>query len=1188
MPAVTIPRSGNDGRNRLAKSAAMGHGTMVRGLLLILVSSMLGLCSAGGGERVLRDPVHPRMNVEEFAPVTAAKLRFTVTTTVFGEPCLDELEVYGPEEPGTNLALAAAGTVAGASGSLPDYRIHRLAHIHDGRYGNAYSWIADTTGRGWVELTFPREVRVQRVVWSRDREGKFTDRLATGYRVEVAREGEPWRKVADSGDRAPVDIVLRDNPVNANSIRRIAPGVAVRDAGEQRPRSGYVVRTWQTPDGLPSDTVTALLAARDGWLWVGTTHGVARFDGTDFRYLGEEAGLPALNVTCLAEDAAGLVWVGTEGGGAAVWDGSRFRAHAVSSDAAGGTVLALAVAADGGLWAGTGSALLQWNGKVFERKSEVPATRLAATAEGIWLVSHHVLRRWSAGRPAEISAVPDPSRFSAITALAAGRDGALWFGGANEYVGRYADGRVQVIGEGHAALLSSAWELYPAPDGDVWVGTSGSGLARIRGDAILQVTTDDGLASNAVTAVCGDREGNIWAGTSGGGLSRLSPRRVESLTSRDGLSHDAILALAEDSSGNLWLGTNGGGLNRVGGGGVEPFAPSFSLENKSFTALCTTASGELWAGALDAGLFRMASGKVSRFGRGDGLPSASVTALCASSTGGVWIGTLDGGVAHASGEEITVPGSVAELRGLPVTAVLDEAGGGVWFATAGQGVARLSDGRLQRWSRRSGLASDFVQVLARGSDASVWAGTKGWLSRWRGGAWFSFGTPHGLPDVIISQIADDGSGSLWLGTNRGILRISLASLDAVGSGRTGMLDVFALGSGDGLPSLECSGGGSPGCLLRRDGRLCFGTPAGLAVVDPRQFAPPSVAVPAVVVEPGGTRLELPAAAPRLAVQFTALHFTAPERLRFRYRLAGLETSWNEGSSRQAFYPHLPPGDFRFEVTASTDGVVWSSTPATVAVTVPRVWWQRPWVAVPCAALLLGGLMVLVRAITRRRLQRRLGMLEERLALERERSRISRDLHDDLGTHLTEISLLSALGRQEASAAAKADGRFAAISETVSDLAQKLDAIVWAVNPRHDNLESLARYVSRFAGDLCRRFGLRLRLEVPTQLPDAAIGSDQRHSLFLAVKEALHNALRHSGATEVRLMVSAADGELVMTVSDDGSGMLPAGDGESGDGLGNMRQRLSESGGRCEIDAVPGSGTSVRFTLPLSPMNPSVP
>lgn len=244
----------------------------------------------------LRAPVHPRQNVEEFAPLEARYIRFFIARTAGSAPCIDELEVYGPADPGKNLALASNGTRATASGALSEYRIHALAHINDGIYGNGHSWICDTAENGWVTLELPAPAQINRIIWSRDREGKFIDRLPIDYRFEVALAPGQWRLAASSADRAPLTGIFESNPSQREFVASYTPGgsepaiVSGAPGGWNRE---YVIQTWQTPQGLPSNTVTSIVQSRDGWLWIGTTHGIARFDGVNFVTYGESDGLRA-------------------------------------------------------------------------------------------------------------------------------------------------------------------------------------------------------------------------------------------------------------------------------------------------------------------------------------------------------------------------------------------------------------------------------------------------------------------------------------------------------------------------------------------------------------------------------------------------------------------------------------------------------------------------------------------------------------------------------------------------------------------------------------------------------------------------------------------------------------------------------------------------------------------------------
>lgn len=1139
----------------------------------------------------LRESVHPRRNVEEFAPVEAKIVRFTVLNTTRGEPCLDELEIFGPDAPSRNLALAEYGTLARASGTYPEYRIHALRNVNDGLYGNGHSWISHTVAGGWVELELPAPARIDRVVWSRDREGKFIDRLATEYRIEVATEPGSWQLVASSADRAPLSALPTENPAYLGSIARISPS-ATDLPGLARPASReYLLETWQTSRGLPANTVTALLQTRDGWLWIGTTNGVARFDGVHFRAFGESDGLPSLSVTCLFEDSRGTLWAGTEGGGLARWDGAFFHALPTGEGRAGNTVLSLAEDAAGTLWVGTFAGLLDYREGKLTRRSDAIVSQMAAHHDGVWLIHGNELKRWDGSALTDAPSGRDPARFSSINTLALGPDGGLWFGGANGYIGRFADDAVTTFGEGHAVLTSSIWELLPTSSGDVWVGTSASGLGRLRGKALLHITTDDGLPANSVRALCEDREGNVWIGTAGGGLTRLSARRVEAITTRDGLSHNGIMALAEDAAGAVWIGTNGGGLNRWQAGKAGPHPTSYVLENKSVAALATAPDGALWLGTSDSGLFHIAGEKVAHLGRSEGLPGETVAALCGDAAGGLWIGTLDGGPAYLAAGGVSFPNGIEALANQAITSIVADRAGRIWFGTAGQGLARLDGGNLTRWTRAEGLASNFVRTLREDAAGAIWIGTSGGLARWKDGRLFTFTTAHGLPDALVSQILDDTAGHLWLGTNRGILRIPLASLDAVASRKSIVLDLLALGTGDGLPSLECTGGYHPAGLRMSDGRLCFGTVAGLAVIDPQRFASPAEKPPVVIEEiaigtapalaPEAAPLTVPADAGRLEFHFTALNFTAPERLRFRYRMNGLEPVWTDaGAARSATYTHLPPGDFHFEVTASSDGLAWTDPPATAALRVLSPWWQKPWAYTLGAAAALGSVAGLVRFFARRRLQRRVRALEQQFALERERTRIARDIHDDLGANLTQIGMLSATGREKRDQPQIVGEHFDAIANTTWELVQSLDAIVWAVNPRHDTLESLARYITRFAGDFCEHSPVRLRLDIPPQLPDATLSSELRHNVFLAAKEALNNALKHAGATEVRIRIAAQPDHFTLRIEDDGRGFTPVPNGD-GDGLDNMRRRLAECGGSCEISSAAGRGTSVSFKIPLA-------
>jgi signal transduction histidine kinase len=343
-----------------------------------------------------------------------------------------------------------------------------------------------------------------------------------------------------------------------------------------------------------------------------------------------------------------------------------------------------------------------------------------------------------------------------------------------------------------------------------------------------------------------------------------------------------------------------------------------------------------------------------------------------------------------------------------------------------------------------------------------------------------------------------------------------------------------------------------------------------------------------MVPPGGRQLD---------IRFTGMSFTSPARVHFKYRLDGFDTAWTDaGSRRQVTYPFLPPGEFNFRVIASNSDGLWNELgDALTIVLLPhfwQTWWFKSGLTLAAISLIGGG----VYLESRRRMRRKLERIARERELESERARIAQDIHDDLGASLTRIGMLSESAVGESSHSPQAAENLRQIHATTGELTRAMDEIVWAVNPRHDTLESLTNYISRFAQDFLGTAQIRCRLALPLELPDVPVRSEVRHNLFLAVKETMHNAVKHSGATEVRLTLQFVPGGCKLIVADNGAGFdleRSAGSGDKkrpapGNGLRNLRSRLTQIGGHSEIHSAPGEGTRVEFFVPLSNPAPGAP
>jgi signal transduction histidine kinase len=395
---------------------------------------------------------------------------------------------------------------------------------------------------------------------------------------------------------------------------------------------------------------------------------------------------------------------------------------------------------------------------------------------------------------------------------------------------------------------------------------------------------------------------------------------------------------------------------------------------------------------------------------------------------------------------------------------------------------------------------------------------------------------------------------------------------------------------EGMLSEECISGFFPIGLRTKSGMLWFPTQEGIVVADPhhptKEIPPPSVVLEDTLVDGvpnAADSLRLAPGQHRLEFRYTGLNFDAPERVRFQYRLVGLDSVWVEaGSSRSAPFPYVPYGEYRFEVIAGNGDGRWNTAGASVSVIVQPYLWQTWWFRVPASLGLLAVIALTARVVEKRKLHRRLEQLEQERALAHERERIARDLHDDLGSSLARISLLSGLLKADRDNPHQIESHAVKISQSADQTVRALEEIVWAVRPGSDSLQSLVEYIAHFANELFDGGGIHCRLDLPADLPPRPLPPDIRHNIFLAVKEALTNALKHAAAREVLVRAEASGDALEIVVQDDGKG-FDTNCRSRGNGLGNMRRRVQAMGGAVAIESRPGQGTSVRLRLHFAPV-----
>ena len=740
-------------------------------------------------------------------------------------------------------------------------------------------------------------------------------------------------------------------------------------------------------------------------------------------------------------------------------------------------------------------------------------------------------------------------------------------------------------------------------NGNFWYATDDARMAAIRPDGgEVTLTGLSRLEGTHVDAFFHDREGNVWAGITRVGLVQFRPQRFRALTPAEGLPAPMVWTVCEDGAGALWCAGEAHFVGRWQGGGLTVMSREKGNLPGLTGALWRDEEGCLLAGVSNLGVLRERGGRLDFI-----LPSmgSNYHFLLDDRAGRRWVGTDRGLFMVADGKARYFGVAAGLLRGTMRSAAEDQAGR-LWVGTAGGGAAWFDGTRFHPVTAEDGLPHDVVYALAPSADGSIWIGTVGGgLARWREGRVTRFTRQDGLPDDRVMQIIEDGLGYLWVGTRAGLARISLDSLKAREASPGTPLEIIVFDRSDGLPTREFSGGKQPAVWRGADGWLWFATTGGVASCHPGQLPlnrlPPQPRLLEARLDEGPGpaahrpfaslecmvpgEMEIPPGPHALSFRWTAPCLISGEKMRYSFRMEGLDTEWSPAKMLSSTtYGTLAPGSYRFQVRACNHDGTWSETPAGLAITVHPYWWQRAWVRGAGMGLAAVALSLAVWLISRARHRRHLARMELSRAREAERSRIARDLHDDLGGSLTEISMLATAVPSATPDAKALRDRLTTISGKARTLVEALDEIVWAVNPRHDTADSLALYLTGFTRDFLGTGGIECVFDVPPALPHIHLEAEPRHGLFLALKEVLNNILRHSGATLARLSLTAGEW-LEITVSDNGRGLPGTEGSQGGDGLTNLRERLDSLGGVCEVTSRRGEGTTVRLRIPLARQRP---
>ncbi|MCK9209758.1 MAG: histidine kinase [Ignavibacteriaceae bacterium] len=964
-------------------------------------------------------------------------------------------------------------------------------------------------------------------------------------------------------------------------------------------RSEYSLQVWTKYDGLPSNTLYGLVKGDDGFFWIGTSNGLGRFDGSEFKVfnaanvpqikaniatdlfkdrsgriwftnggagllvmnnekfsrISEDEGLSLNHPSSFAEDEKGRIYIGTFGGGLNIFQNERFKVINKESGLSSNDIHSLLIDKQERIWIGTydeGINLIDGNGiKKFNRSNgllnsaveqifqDSKGKILAATHQGVFTFK---------GKSFEIDREMLPLKGKAINHIAEDGEGNLWFSTSTFGIYIYNGKTFVHLGTDNLLNSNDISQVLPTKFG-VWICSLTSGLSLLKQNRIKVLSEKQGLPYKKARTVFQAPDDILWIGTSNG-VAKYDEQKNNLTPIKSNFSDLSVHAWAANANGEIFFGTQLHGLLKIVDDKIVGSADRKLLKVNFIRSLKFDDDGTLWIGTNGAGVVLLKNGKTKFIDKSSGLASDFIACICKDHQNNFWIGTSGGGISvlNRGGSIIKTISDKDGLANNIINSIIEDEKGVIWVGTSVSGISRIKDNIIYNFNERNGLYSN-----------------------------------------TIKKLLYDGKGRFWATSDRGVFSLERKTLNNVADKKLEKLIFSLFGKNEGMLSDEFNAVADNAGCISRSGKIYAPSNDGVVIIDPKLFSTtaeiPSVYIDDVFINYKESSKKvlgnLPPNTESVQINYGGISFLNGKNLKYKFMLEGIDKNWAfVGTRRQAFFTHLPHGSYTFKVVAITPDGTESDKAAVIGFTIYPYFWQTLWFKILAAIAIVGFITIYLRFYFKRKYKLKVKKIEAEAALERERMRISKDMHDELGASLTKISLMSELAKRNVTDPGQLKKELETISEASRNVASSMDEIVWAVNPKNDTLEKTIFYIVQYIEEYLSSTEIEFIVDIPDPVPVHFIHAELRHNLFLVIKEAVNNIVKHSCAGTVQLKIVISNSVFNLQLEDNGKGIDLTSVNQFSNGLKNMKKRIEDFDGSFDISNNAQNGTKISIKLPL--------